>query len=229
MEYSTVKGKIRIITGLRIGADQSSIEIGGSDNPIVRHPITLEPYLPGSSLKGKLRSLLERDHFQIGTYDEASRPYNGARGDVKNDRDPCSCGKCAVCWLFGCGDIRRSQGPTRLLFRDCPLSEDEAKKLAELSESAQFYTETKSEVQVPRKTGDANPRPIDRIPAGLHLDMEISVRVVDGDNVEWMKSTLQHAFEMLEHDSLGGSGSRGYGKVRFVQVTWDGDYFYGEQ
>lgn len=226
MNYATIKGRIDILTGLRIGAGGASLEIGGADNPIVRAPLTREPYLPGSSLKGKLRSLLERDHYTDGVCKPASKPYrvssNGREQEVKNHKEPCSCGECIVCWLFGCGKTDRAKGQTRLIFRDCKLSGNEAKQLADKLESVSFYTETKAEVQVPRTKGDANPRPNDRIPAGLSLDLEISVRVLDGDRPEIMKAALARAFSLLEKDALGGSGSRGYGQVKFEELEWDG-------
>ncbi len=241
MEFATITGKIRIVTGLRIGAGGASLEIGGADNPIVRHPVTREPYLPGSSLKGKMRSLLERDHFALPGLKSASLPYTAEKDrwennrNVKkqvteqNDKDPCSCGECPVCWLFGCGKIGRSKGQTRLIFRDCKLAEDDAKTLAKGSEAVSFYTETKSEVQIARKPGvDANPRPNDRIPSGLSLDLEISVRIIGDDKVELMKVTLGHAFSKLERDSLGGSGSRGYGQVKFGRLGDKGEFVEGE-
>ena len=53
----TITGTIETVTGLHIGAGKDSIEIGGMDNPVIKHPHTGEHYIPGSSLKGKVRSL----------------------------------------------------------------------------------------------------------------------------------------------------------------------------
>jgi CRISPR type III-A-associated RAMP protein Csm3 len=55
-----ITGGIRLVTGLHIGGAAAGLDIGGVDNPIIRHPVTREPYIPGSSLRGKIRALLER-------------------------------------------------------------------------------------------------------------------------------------------------------------------------
>lgn len=90
-------------SGLRIGGEKASVGIGEKDNPIIRHPITNWPYVPGSSIKGKIRSLLESRH-------SPKTPTTGK---------PCTCGECLVCQLFGCGSHDNLQSPSRLVFRDC--------------------------------------------------------------------------------------------------------------
>ena len=54
-----LEGLLELRSGLRIGASEGEIRIGGVDNQVIRHPHTGRPYIPGSSLKGKVRSLLE--------------------------------------------------------------------------------------------------------------------------------------------------------------------------
>ncbi|WP_297499767.1 type III-A CRISPR-associated RAMP protein Csm3, partial [Thermococcus sp.] len=54
-----IRGRIKALTGLHIGSQRDVSEIGGIDNPVIKDPHTGLPYIPGSSLKGKLRSLFE--------------------------------------------------------------------------------------------------------------------------------------------------------------------------
>lgn len=217
VKHAELTGTMVVQTGLRIGAGGSSLEIGGLDNPILRHPLTRQPYVPGSSLKGKLRSLLEVNKYCIGKFHEP-RATSG----------PCGCGGCVVCWLFGCGDVRNTSEPTRLIFRDCMMREESVKKLEPLLAEGVFYSEVKTEVTMDRasgKVGQAGPRSMDRIAAGTELDFRITVRVFEGDDEEQMKQTIKHALQLLEKEGLGGSVSRGYGQVKFENLNWDGKPF----
>lgn len=210
-----VKGVYKAVTGLRIGAGGGGLEIGGLDNPIIRHPVTKEPYVPGSSLKGKMRSLLEVHGFTIG-----------GRPQPNPSLPACGCGRCAVCWLFGCGDARKAAEPTRFLFRDSYILDEDMERLKELLEDGIFYSEVKAEVVMSRETGKVGgggPRPVDRIAAGTRLHFEMSVRVFEGDNEEDMKEALISAVRLLEQEGLGGSVSRGYGKVQFLELKWGDD------
>ena len=58
-EIKMITGTIQVVTGLHIGAGNSEMHIGGTDNPVIKNILTNEPYIPGSSLKGKMRSLLQ--------------------------------------------------------------------------------------------------------------------------------------------------------------------------
>ncbi|MBI2426157.1 MAG: type III-A CRISPR-associated RAMP protein Csm3 [Candidatus Hydrogenedentes bacterium] len=213
IKHVEVLGVLRVVTGLRIGAGGASIEIGGLDNPILRHPLSKVPYVPGSSLKGKLRSLLEVNKFKLGRYSE---PQGGI----------CACGRCVVCWLFGCGRAQDATEPTRLIFRDCPIRKEDELRLKELLSDGVFYSEVKSEVTMDRatgKVGGGGPRNMDRIMAGTRLDFRLTIRVLEGDNENEMKEVLLHAFRILEKEGLGGSVSRGYGQVAFEDLSWDGE------
>ena len=114
LKIKTLSGKIKVETGLHIGAGNDVIEIGGMDNPIIRNPKTKMPYIPGSSVKGKMRSLME---WKLGKV-------------AQNNGKPCSCGKCEVCRVFGVSAANRSdeeeqagqRGPTRLIVRDAEIS-----------------------------------------------------------------------------------------------------------
>ena len=199
-------------TGLRIGASKEEAGPGEIDNPIIRHPITRLPYIPGSSLKGKLRSLLE------SVYSEKAQETG----------NPCDCGdyeNCDVCRLFGCGDQKKTTQPTRLLFRDCFLTEESENVLKQASEdSGIFYSEIKQEIRIDRKAGNAKRgglRSVERVPADTMFNIELMMRVYEGDDVEHHKKKIEEAFGMLENDYLGGNGSRGYGKVSFSEIKFE--------
>ena len=199
LDVIEVKGTIKLITGLHIGAGNDEIHIGGIDNPVVKDRNGY-PYIPGSSLKGKMRSLLElADNISYG-----GKPSTIAKSPES-----------AIPRMFGDttdGNI------TRLLFRDAFLSE-ESKRI--LSEKSILATEAKNENSINRLRGTAeNPRITERAISGLEFDFEIIVRLFDGDSEDTFKDTLVRGMKMLEKDALGGSGSRGYGKVKFQNVKW---------
>lgn len=212
--YRKFEGVITTETGLRIGGSTEGIDIGAMENPVIRHPITGYPYVPGSSLKGKIRSLLEYKHGR--------RNY---RRDPKTEQvvetdlgEPCMCGKCMVCRVFGPHkNVSHALGPTRAIFRDADLSKESRQVLEELrAQTGMFYTETKKENIIDRRTGVAAKRglrTVERVPAGAKFDFEISVRIFDDDNEQEILDFIEEGLALLQQDYLGGSGSRGYGKV----------------
>lgn len=201
-----VKGKIRLETGLHIGAGNDDIHIGGIDNSIVKDKDGF-PYIPGSSLKGKIRSLLEL-YYNLCK--------NGKLSKCEEYREDNT-----IPSMFG--DTTNFGGVTRLLFRDCFLSNATKTKLLEKNILA---TESKWENSIDRLTGIAgNPRNTERAIAGLEFDYEIIVRVLDGDDEAKFKEILSKGMKLLEQDALGGSGSRGYGKIKFIDSTWNGEEF----
>jgi CRISPR-associated protein Csm3 len=209
-KYRTISGTITCETGLRIGGSTESIEIGGMENPIIRHPITDEPYIPGSSLKGKVRSLLEYKHDRR---DRRGRPKGEARRD---NGEPCECGQCIICRVFGPHkNPSHDLGPTRALFRDAMLTDDSREWLVSAqADKGIVFAEVKTENLVNRLTGTAeHPRTLERVPADTKFDFEISVRIFDGDNEQEILDFIEEGLALLQQDYLGGSGSRGYGKV----------------
>ncbi len=208
--YRTISGTILCETGLRIGGSNENIEIGGLENTIIRHPITDEPYIPGSSLKGKLRSLLE---YRYDRRDNRGQPKGQAGRD---DGEPCQCGQCIICRVFGPHKTpRHGQGPTRALFRDAQLTEEARALLREAQTKGIFFAEVKTENMIVRTTGVAtNPRSQERVPAGTSFQFEISVRIFGDDQEQQIDDLLREGLALLEQDYLGASGSRGYGKVR---------------
>lgn len=223
MTNISMKGRVRITgtivvcSGLMIGAGKDTIEIGGVDNPLIKHPHTGDPYIPGSSLKGKLRFLLEWAFDKIR---EDGLPWGA---DAKyGQTDPGD----QILRIFGTPIKKEawSGGPTRLMVRDAMLEEAWKQKAAE-----EFWplTEEKTEVVIDRIAGkahDIGPRHMERVPAGARFDMELVFRVFDlGDGGQRDQDCLNWLIQglyLLELDALGGSGSRGYGRVRFENLTY---------
>ncbi|MCM1322153.1 MAG: type III-A CRISPR-associated RAMP protein Csm3 [Bacteroides sp.] len=204
-----ISGKIVVKTGLHIGAGNDKVEIGGMDNPIIRNPLTQEPYIPGSSIKGKMRSLMEWKFDKV----------------KESGGEPCSCGKpeCKICRVFGSANTKseeaKDRGPTRLIVRDAVLTEHWKEKFR----NGSVIVEEKNENALNRITAVANPRPIERVVPDVEFDFEISYRVIDtGDNGETdeklFKEVVLESLKVLQNDYLGGGGSRGNGQIEFKDL-----------
>jgi CRISPR-associated protein Csm3 len=208
-EIKKISGIIRVETGLHIGAGNDKVEIGGMDNPIIRDPRTQEPYIPGSSLKGKMRSLIE---WQLNKV-------------MQNQGDPCKCGECDVCRVFGTAAADKKteskekalkRGPTRIIVRDAFLSE----KYRQEFRSGGVLVEEKSENSLNRITAFATPRPIERVVPGTEFTFTIMYKILDADDDGEQDYKNYHdivltSLALLQHDYLGGGGSRGNGRISF--------------
>ena len=215
---TTIQATLELVSGLRIGAGDSEMRIGGVDNTVIRHPHTQAPYIPGSSLKGKMRSLLE---WRSGAVKEEPLGFK----ELQNDSGAVQAEVKHILQLFGIsGDAKLGKemqelGPSRLSFWDCNLQAEWEK---EIRDNNQMLTEVKSENRINRISGVAeHPRQTERVPAGARFDFRLSVKRLAGDGDALLTTVLQ-GLKLLELDSLGGSGSRGYGKVKFVGLTIDG-------
>lgn len=224
-----IKADLRCITGLHIGGTVEGFEIGGMDNPVIKDPITGYPYIPGSSLKGKMRSLLE----WTTVYNNKSRvEYMVVIKDGKITASPCNCGECDVCIVFGAGagpNVKRE--PTRLIVRDSfpkglfgsdgkILDEDKRggtiqKWKQNLGEG--IYTEVKTENAIDRITSAANPRSMERVPVDSVFEVEMIFDVYKEDDKLRLKKVFE-GMSLLEDSYLGGGGSRGSGKISFENV-----------
>ena len=212
-----IKAKLVLQTGLHIGAGDSEMHIGGIDNSVIKHPLTQSPYIPGSSLKGKIRTLLEWRSGAVQNNPLTLKDVSKNPEEVKN-----------ILRLFGIsGDTKNSEqevaeiGVSRLAFWDCALNEDWEKAIRD---DNQLLTEAKSENTIDRITATAgNPRLTERVPAGAEFDFKLTIRVFDEDDKQELLNTVLSGLKLLELDSLGGSGSRGYGKVKFTELTVDGE------
>ena len=208
---------IEAVTGLHIGGSDTGIEIGGVDKTVIRDPLTNRPYIPGSSFKGKMRSLLEK-------YLGLKQNQRIGQGFIHSCQDEEEYKTCRVCQVFGVPGERKFGGPTRLIVRDTHMSDEEAERIARLARTDLPYTEVKTEVSIDRVTSAANPRQLERVPAGTTFgpaELVYSVYSVNGSSpaqdVAWLKTVIE-GLKLLEDDYLGGQGSRGSGKVRFHNI-----------
>ncbi len=220
-EIKIITGKICLLTGLHIGSGQTEMQIGGTDNMVIKHPYTNEPYIPGSSLKGKIRSLLEL-YYGIPTYAFQTDNKSGGLANPKmlnNNNIPEEIkekGK-IILKLFGLSGsanerILEQIGPSRLAFSDCFLSKDYVQKVVSTNLP---FVEVKAENRINRITGTAeHPRFPERVPAGAEFDFRITFKVLRNDD-EALFNELLKGMKLLEYDYLGGSGSRGYGRIKF--------------
>jgi len=212
-----IRGEIELLTGLHVGGSSIGLSIGGADKVVVRNPLTNLPYVPGSSIKGKLRSLLEKANGLV----ELKRDEDKEQDKGKWKGPICTDTNHPLVQLFGApadavGAAEAWHAPTRLAVRDGDLLNEE--ELAEAEATDMYCTEVKTEVSIDRLTSAANPRNFERVPAGARFALEM---VVDIYNVDNDKGLVDHYFQLLaqglrllEDDYLGGQGSRGYGQIR---------------
>lgn len=188
-----ITGEIEVVTGMHIGGSSAFAAIGAVDAPVIKDVVTNLPMIPGSSLKGKIRTLLAREYNE-----HLVKPEDD---DIRISR------------LFGTskkGNIRRS----RLLFSDMVLANEEELR----KRGVQSLTEIKFENSINRMTAVANPRQIERVTRGSVFELDIVYEVSDQEEtIEDMK-TLGEGMKLLQYDYLGGHGSRGYGKILFREI-----------
>ena len=213
----SITGTLEVVTGLHIGAGKDSVEIGGIDNPIIKHPHSGDPFIPGSSLKGKVRSLLE---WALDCVEEDGSIYGSKKNRTYPPDDP-------ILRAFGTTHRDWEGGPARLIVRDAHLDRNWRNQIIG---SNLPLTEEKAEVTINRSEGKAasmGPRHTERVPAGARFQIEILFKEFSEDGagtaadrraLDWFLAGLR----LLEQDALGGSGSRGYGQVRFKNLELDG-------
>lgn len=200
---SSFSGKVQISavlkleTGLHIGSATDFAPIGGVDAPFIRDPLSKQPIIPGSSIKGKLRTLLARRYAKNYTLPK-----------IENDPEE-------IQRLFGAGarrgyDARNS----RLQFIDLKMTDESFRRFSNLDLDT-YIGEIKFENTIDRVTCVTNPRQIERVPAGAEFDFRLIYNVEDPAQVNEDMQILADGFELLQLDYLGGSGSRGYGRISF--------------
>ncbi len=216
-------GQIELLSGLHIGSGNTEIHIGGTDNPVIKNPITQEPYIPGSSIKGKMRSLLE---WQLGVVGQTDgKPLNFSHISENKIEDCHLTQAIKILKLFGGAPVSKPDdklvgeiGPSRLAFWDCSLDS----KWVEMMGN-QLLTEVKMENTIDRIKGTAeHPRNTERVPATARFDFNLTIRVHDHED---LTGTILAGLKLLELTGLGGSGSRGYGKIAFRDLKLDGHDF----
>lgn len=208
-----VEGELVAMTGLHVGSAAAGMQIGSVDAPVVRDPITNRPYIPGSSLKGKLRSLLEAAEGLCPNRSGGS----GTNRHECDDRDDAL--ECPLCRLFGStGRGGGKNHPARLAVSDLLLTDDSFEEL-KLIDTGLMYTEWKFENTLDRITSAAMPRQIERVPRGSVFGLRLVYDDrADVDTLDEDMRNLSRALALLEDDALGGHGSRGYGRVQFAAL-----------
>ncbi|ALQ35481.1 type III-A CRISPR-associated RAMP protein Csm3 [Fusobacterium hwasookii] len=193
-----IKGTIKLITGLHIGTSGDFSAIGAVDTIVIRDSVTNKPMIPGSSLKGKMRYLLSRTK------------YNSSLElvDIKKEDD-------CIKRLFGSSEPITI---SRLQFQDILLSDKSIEDFKEF-EFDLPYTEIKYENTIDRTKGVANPRQLERVPAGSEFDFKVVYNV---EKIEDFKEDMKNILlmmDVLEDDYLGGHGTRGYGRIKFKNLS----------
>lgn len=207
-----VECQVETITGLHIGAAETAMAIGGVDNVVVRDPLTQHPYIPGSSLKGKMRSLMEKFHGAV----QNRSIGRGVKIHVCDSEG--SYHDCVICRLYGLPGELAFARPTRLVVRDVPLSEESADRLASAKTDLPF-TEVKWEAAIDRVTSAATPRQLERVPAGSAFGpAEMIYSIYEEQDIGRFAHVVE-GMQLLEDDYLGGLGSRGSGKVAFTHIS----------
>jgi len=228
-----LSGELHCETGLHIGAGKGSLEIGGADNPVVKDAFGL-PYIPGSSLRGRIRSLLEN---ALGLTTPAELVYLSKRKGQEVRIHQSDRPDDEICLLFGRNPGRmdrvagealdtRAATPARLAIYDAPL--DSASITPQMCENLDDeITEVKSENAIDRITSQANPRTLERVPAGARFHVRMVLDVLCEED-KALAARLIEGLRLLEDDALGGGGSRGSGRVRFanLKLVWRNRTFY---
>jgi len=207
-----IRGDIVLKTGTHIGGTNTQMGIGGPDNLVIRNPLNRMPIIPGSSLKGKMRGLLE---LLLGKYDKDKL------GEVGNDPE--------ITKLFG-SSAKDNSNPSRLIVRDAVLKPEKIKE-GDWDNTDMYYAEAKTEVSINRLTSRANPRTFERVPAGAVFEFEMVVNVVSADDqVDKVRNELldllARGMELVQDDYIGGQGSRGYGQIEFENLTFEAKDFH---
>lgn len=194
-----ISGVIEVVTGMHIGGSSAFSAIGAVDSPVIKDARTNEPIFPGSSLKGKMRTLL-------------AKSYNDGVKEPDND---------AECIIRLFGNSKKKTKTTeeknrigRLLFTDMFISNMEELRHAGLTGA----TEVKFENSIKRTTAAANPRQIERVVRGAKFPMQLIYEMDDEQNMERDFTVLKEGLQLLQYDYVGGSGSRGYGRIKIEDL-----------
>lgn len=205
-----IEGTITAKTGLHIGGSSVGISIGGADATVVRNPLSNEPYIPGSSLKGKMRSLIEKVEGKFGSKGIGDQIQNAPFTD-----DPDH----LICKIFGTmpeimKNKKNEQPTSRLIVRDCELVINSRNELFNSKNTDMPFTEVKTEVVIDRITSAATPRQLERVPAGAVFNMRLVLNIYDGDNQNDLLNKVFEGLALVQNDYLGGKGTRGSGEVK---------------
>lgn len=223
------------LTGLHIGAGKGSLEIGGADNPVVKDAYG-RPVVPGSSVRGRMRNLLEK---ALGLTDAGEMIYLSRRRGQEVRIHQSDRAEDPIGQLFGRNPGRmervrgeaidcRNASPSRLAVYDAPL-ETESITAQMREQMDDELTEVKSENAVDRITAQANARTLERVPAGARFRLRMVLDLY-GESDTQLAGLLVQGLRLLEDSALGGGGSRGSGRVALsgIRVAWRSRRYYAE-
>lgn len=217
MRFNRVTFDVLLETGLHIGGNDLQMHIGGTDKEVIKQPCSegrarWEPYVPGSSLKGRMRGLLELNHNLKKISDSEDYHKKDLPSNVKR-----------IIEAFGVAPSSKKElgfiPMARFLFSDASLCPEWKKEQIEKGRS--FY-EIKKENSIDRKTVNANPRCIERVVRGAKFKGSVTVRLFEKDDENVFRDLFKEGLKLITLNGLGGSVSRGYGRVQFLNVQWDG-------
>jgi len=230
-----IKAKLKCLTGLHIGGSKESFEIGGIDNPVIKTPTSIKlsdreikegmPYIPGSSLKGKMRSLLEWQYGLVSSIRNNKGEIEDKVKSIDENGNPVE-----VAIVFGIRTAEETKkagaGPVRIKVYDAYPTNKTIKKWED-EIGPGLYTEIKTENAINRITSEANPRQQERVPAGSEFEVEIVYEVFEDADHKRLKIVFE-GMKRLEDNYLGGGGSRGNGRVKFeeIQLIYKSKEFY---
>jgi CRISPR-associated protein Csm3 len=195
-------GKVQVKTGMHIGGSSEFSAIGAVDSIVIKDTVTKLPIIPGSSLKGKMRYLLAR------VYSDSPQLKDIRQEAVEIKR------------LFGTADKGDDMFTSRLQFSDMMMTEESRDRIVNM-EPDLYVTEIKFENTISRITAVANPRQIERVPAGAEFEFKLVYNIEDLSEVDTDIENIRTAMSLLQEDYLGGHGTRGYGRVVFSDLSYD--------
>ena len=226
--YVPITATLVIKTGNHIGGNKDAVGVDELDLPVIFHPHNRQPYLPGSSIKGKMRSLSEyRLGLVKGEEEKGGKESKGRDNKEVGSPHGCKSGDCLVCKIFGPHKLTdHLHGPSRLIVRDALLSKDSQNQWKEFKEERRPFTETKIENSINRATGasagsgQGGVREQERVPPGVTFDFVLSLRVFDGDDRKKIEEFIRTSLDWMQKDYLGGSGTRGYGWIELQNLNF---------
>lgn len=203
-----INGTMTAMEGIHIGGNNEGTKVGGCDNPVIRNPLTGKPYIPGSSIKGTMRYILEKVE------------------DKSRDGKPCGCGNpnCMVCKLFGAHmNTKANSGEPRVIFRDMEIDPTFEKDILDSGMNYSDIIEIKTSTMINRSTNTASTgslRNMERVAAGTKFKCEFVIKVFEGDNEKDMVNTIKKLLESIEILGIGSKTTAGCGQVKF-DINWD--------
>lgn len=205
-KYLVFSGTMTLESGLHIGGSTDETKVGGCDNPIIKNKMTDEPYIPGSSIKGIMRSI------------EESRPKYAAK--IQNGM-PCGCGSedCMVCRLFGAHKNTRTRaGLPRLIAHNMTINKDFKDQLIRSGGTTTDMVDIKYSTMINRQTKTAangSLRNIEIVSAGTVFDCKFTLKILENDNEEELIKELRFIIDRIEIEGIGSKTTSGNGQVKF--------------